>query len=73
MERTMKDCECEVVKIYDGEHRCMICFEKFTKTPGENMNMEYEIAQEIVCTPSDTQIGTRRSDNLPLGVNPNES
>ena len=25
----MSNCKCQTVKIYDGEHRCMKCFEQF--------------------------------------------
>lgn len=72
----MSECKCESVKIYDGEHRCMKCYKLFVpyRLP------RYSIDPNAYCSMAElarnedavNKLGTKRIDNLPLGVRPNE-
>ena len=70
----MSDCKCESVKIYDGEHRCMKCYRRFAPIPPKpryfiDPNAECSMAA-LARNEQAVMPMTRRSDNLPLGVDP---
>lgn len=62
-------CKCRNVKLYDGEHRCMECFAEFEPKRGYRYFIKHdrEYFNFVEMLSGKRKLGTKRTDNLPLG------
>ena len=67
----MEDCKHENVTLYDPEgHRCVRCFQPFYPDVLVGTGIIFDEASDIPEEVWKTPLGTKRTDNLPLGVKP---